>query len=545
MSSSRFLEEYGISSISLIGNDDEDVGLEGTLGDALNFINVEDNVCKALNIILNAKKSYASYHSVFYENYAHDSFTRKEIRLCNVVANAMVAPDIRIAKKLICGSADIWDPDDAEFKKLYQRAIDCFPPEFDELEVSRDFLWGGWFSSESEGLSYALETMPSPEQAWRIASSVLSCEKFSPPVLRGRSSLERPGNYLTEKYNLVCEDPPRHSKRGEVVFSEDSVIDFYRKLTMFQKNPTKIYQKIDRVRRGFKASRTPGHLSDVLELIDFGRKLYAIPKEWTVPREDEEGEDIYYPRWSHQPWIRKGELNLNKLAWEYLLEDPARYPEGLPSGNPLCRFHQEGCEKRSLPKEALSIYTEESCMFDHTGLDANRIFKRDWGYYPQLTQDFSEFLRFKIPIGIMRLDPTQCQVRDAVIGAFDLDDLARNLRQWFIEPEAIREETAIEEHPIAWVSDDAKEEDCGQHDATFLFEVTRRSLQRGCYICDICLVYIAQMHYADYGEEAEDRSRASVRAALLLRALNPLHGLPRGGAPIIELDEPINLFGDE
>jgi hypothetical protein len=149
-----------VSNVTIVGNDDLASVFFPKNNDsrklAEDYMNNEHEIHASLGNITNQKKSVVASAGLFYENYTQKGWKNKESLVCNAIACAYLAPDIRTAKLYISSQSDRFCSPWA-FSHLRQLA-EYWGPEFynveTELYVTAEI--GGWMHQTSYSLSTAL-----------------------------------------------------------------------------------------------------------------------------------------------------------------------------------------------------------------------------------------------------------------------------------------------------------------------------------------------------------------------------------------------------
>lgn len=153
------LSETGYTSKDIwasIGNDDADIAVVGNynLDESLDIIEDYETAMFDLSlecgIELNMKKTFKSQYGLFFEEYTHPDFLHKWSLLAGQFSNAVIAPDIRIAK-LICRNIQLYEPSPIVRDIILEEVAPLFPYEFSIIDNEFPFHLGGWFIDEFMG----------------------------------------------------------------------------------------------------------------------------------------------------------------------------------------------------------------------------------------------------------------------------------------------------------------------------------------------------------------------------------------------------------
>jgi hypothetical protein len=143
---------------AIIGNDDEDVVFTGPISHkvAEEYLNIEHDIHGSLGNLTNFQKSVVMPFGLFYETYDKDGWRDKESLVCNALACAYLAPDIRVAKTYISSQSDRFNSPWA--RSQLKTLIEWWGAEFfnTKQEYLCSFEIGGWLNRTENGLKTTL-----------------------------------------------------------------------------------------------------------------------------------------------------------------------------------------------------------------------------------------------------------------------------------------------------------------------------------------------------------------------------------------------------
>jgi len=234
---------------AIIGNDDCDIESDESISEE--FIMAEKFIQEELGNWYNLKKSFLSNHGLFYEEYTHEKFKEKNALVCNALACAYWAPDIRVAKMYISSQSERFFTSFSQ--KQLGTVIDKWGYEFFPLEYLYSIHVGGWLDTRRNGcittlidIEEILNCRICDEQTLQKAYRV-SGLTFQPPKVNHESNFGKFLNY--EIHGIVTNKDIK-----SIIKSDEEFISFYKKLTSWQRNFTKKFKKIFRFRKYYKGS---------------------------------------------------------------------------------------------------------------------------------------------------------------------------------------------------------------------------------------------------------------------------------------------------
>jgi len=225
-----------VKNSTLVGNDDLNARFSPKCKEALeiaqDYLNNEHEIHAMLGNKTNRKKSVVKEFGLFYENYGVDGWKGKESLVCNAIACAYLAPDIRTAKIYISGQSDRFKSRWA-FAELVKLAK-YWGPEFftveTELRISNQI--GGWLNTTSYGLITALLDLDEIWEKWEhmIPLAYATCKRtFSSP---------KPEHKTQESVsNHIYKGPSKKSDPRVQLFTlgYNDTMSFYKRLTTYQR----------------------------------------------------------------------------------------------------------------------------------------------------------------------------------------------------------------------------------------------------------------------------------------------------------------------
>jgi hypothetical protein len=222
---------------NITGNDDQDTVICGKKGNSLEiaqyFLNLELDIQGSLGNIVHAKKSVIKPYGLFYEQYDKRGWVDKESLVCNAIACAYLAPNIRVAKHYISSQSERFSSKWAREQLI--ALAHWWGSEFFDVrsELFIHFEIGGWLNTTSLGLKTSLrdlELLSEDYDMETIAFAYEVCKQFITPP---RPLFKRKGFVNNFRYS----GPARESDARIQIYTigEEDLIEYYKKLTKFQR----------------------------------------------------------------------------------------------------------------------------------------------------------------------------------------------------------------------------------------------------------------------------------------------------------------------
>lgn len=267
---------------AIFGNDDADVVFFGpkktrpdlTAGD---YLNLEHEVHGSLGNLTNITKSVIKPYGLFYEQYDKPGWVDKESLVCNALACAYLAPNVRVAKHYIVSQSDRFS---SKWSRSQLRNLaEYWGGEFfsfkEELKVHYEV--GGWLDTRSLGLKTTLRdiyVLADKHEQWLINLAVFTCKEFLTPP---RPLFKRPGLVNNHLYKgPACESDPLIQI---YTLSDEDLKDYYRRLTTFQRNYGK---RLENYKSRVHPKIIKKSLDDILKMLLSRDPWYSIPEEQTI-----------------------------------------------------------------------------------------------------------------------------------------------------------------------------------------------------------------------------------------------------------------------
>ncbi|XDO01623.1 RNA-dependent RNA polymerase [Phytophthora cinnamomi ormycovirus 6-4] len=238
MKLSSRVPEFECSGI--IGNDDADVVFfqkkkkYNTYAAAQEYLSTEHDVQGGLGNLTNLKKSVIMPFGLFYEQYSKPGWRTKESLVCNALACAYLAPDIRTAKNYIFSQSDRFDSKWA-IGQLVELAL-FWGPEFYSVEdeLKSHYEVGGWLDLRQMGLKTTLLDIDRLLQRFslqRVSVVTKLCKRYTNPPSPQK---KKDG----QVYNSLYTGPAIKADADIQLWTilDVDLIEYYRKLTTFQRN---------------------------------------------------------------------------------------------------------------------------------------------------------------------------------------------------------------------------------------------------------------------------------------------------------------------
>jgi hypothetical protein len=223
---------------AIIGNDDSDVCISSKVKSleqsyARMYLDLELDIHTNLGNLVNLKKSVIMEFGLFYETYDLEGWKNKESLICNALASAYLAPDIRTAKHYISSQSDrfnhLW-----AYKQLKALAMHWGGEFFTwEEECLINSEVGGWLNTSSCGLKTTLRDIEKLSQKYETEFICYAYE-----VCKSFHSAPKPHWSKTEEVNnqYYMGKSKKTSNRYQLFFlGFDDTVAFYKKLTTYQR----------------------------------------------------------------------------------------------------------------------------------------------------------------------------------------------------------------------------------------------------------------------------------------------------------------------
>jgi hypothetical protein len=307
---------------AIFGNDDCDVVFNNKNA-AEHYLELEHEIHAQLGNLTNYKKSVIKPFGLFYEQYSRRGWKDKESLVCNALACAYLAPDIRTAKLYISSQSErfhstwsrtqLWD-------LIQWWGGEFFPPST-EFRINSEV--GGWLNTAVSGLKTSLRDLDRLREKYDLiylSYVVRYCKLFmKPPSPR----FKREG--LVK--NLMYSGPAVKSldRVQKFTLTDEDLKEYYKKLTTYQRNfdrRKESFYKKKREIRAFKSFDTlysfvlgptpwhqiPDSLVDSWPIWTNSMSLtyeHELSSEWDNPtkavldkiRQGEKGDDVEFLRW--------------------------------------------------------------------------------------------------------------------------------------------------------------------------------------------------------------------------------------------------------
>jgi hypothetical protein len=265
----KFYEEFPDRPVyftSLIGNDDSDIAIRGN-DDNLNDLDLVDSLSKrfsqvhasflsAFGVWFNAKKSFLSRYSLFYEEYSVPNFQNKESRYALIMANCISLGHIRMAKHMLKSFLSSVESLNVEsLQPMVNYATSFFGYEFYPEEAKNDYYLGGWIPKRTNFLSDALYDIEELDQdsrfLQRIFKYITSVESLNRPHASNIADPSDNSRPLGKAMGITGRIPPSlfglcsSSKETKRFYSR--LIDFERKPSGYRNLVDSLWEKHKRI----------------------------------------------------------------------------------------------------------------------------------------------------------------------------------------------------------------------------------------------------------------------------------------------------------
>jgi hypothetical protein len=257
-------KDLNIKSKAIVGNDDQDVFFSQEEA-ARQYFEIEKDIQGSLGNLWHPKKSVVKPFGLFYEHYSLKGWKDKEALVCNALACAYLAPDIRCAKTYIKSQSHRFVSPWA-WRELKTLATFWGAEFFDvESELYIHSEIGGWLDTRSMGLKTTLrdiDYLVEKEYAsWLIGFSYQVCTRYNSPPRPQKKREEMVSNFRyigpSKKSNPMCQI---------YTLGDEDLMEYYKKLTSFERNLKSrkvnlgriIYKdmNLDRIRRRLLSAST-------------------------------------------------------------------------------------------------------------------------------------------------------------------------------------------------------------------------------------------------------------------------------------------------
>jgi len=268
--------KVGFEMKCITGNDDQDVVIYNSqFHDQLlaqEYLNMEHDIHGRLGNLTNFKKSVVSPTGLFYETYSKKGWEHKESLICNALACAYLAPNIRVAKHYIFSQTRRFNNPWAreQLRKLVAFwGGEFFDPE-DELFIH--FECGGWLNTGSLGLKTSLRDLEYLSERYdmkMISFAMHTCLRFITPP---RPLYKKPGWVDNMHYTGPAKES--HSLVQIFTLSDEDLREYYRKLTTYQR---KYSRRLDTFVNKVKNSALDKDLEALQKILLKREPWYSIP----------------------------------------------------------------------------------------------------------------------------------------------------------------------------------------------------------------------------------------------------------------------------
>jgi hypothetical protein len=263
-------------SKGIFGNDDSDVVFYGRGYDtkkvAEEYLNFEHEIQGRLGNLTNLKKSVVKPYALFYEEYGKRGWHTKESLVCNALACAYLAPDIRVAKNYIHSQSDRFSSKWA-MSALYDLAEFWGGEFFDfKSELKIHYEVGGWLDYRSLGLK------TSTVDICRLIDDGIDPGLIGWAVQVCRRYISNPKPEFKTKgwvSNSMYEGPACKSDSRIQIYTlaKEDLVTYFKKLTTFQRNSEKRLRSF-RFRMAFPVINTR---EEILKFLLKGAAWHQIP----------------------------------------------------------------------------------------------------------------------------------------------------------------------------------------------------------------------------------------------------------------------------
>ncbi|XDO01629.1 RNA-dependent RNA polymerase [Phytophthora cinnamomi ormycovirus 11-3] len=226
-------------SKGIFGNDDSDVVFYGRNTDnrklAEHYLNHEHEIQGRLGNLTNLKKSVIKPYGLFYEEYGKPGWRTKEALVCNAIACAYLAPDIRVAKNYIFSQSDRFNSKWA-LSQLREVALFWGKEFFDpEVELKIHYEIGGWLDLRSCGLKTSTQDicdlLDKGQDPQYLGWIMQVCSRYITPPRPEFKTREEVKNALYEGQSFKSD-----SRIQLYTLGEKDLLSYYKRLTTFQRN---------------------------------------------------------------------------------------------------------------------------------------------------------------------------------------------------------------------------------------------------------------------------------------------------------------------
>jgi hypothetical protein len=262
---------------AIIGNDDLDVVFLGktpkSKKQANEYLEFEHEIHGRLGNLTNVKKSVVKPFGLFYEQYHKDGWMEKEALVCNAIACAYLAPNIRVAKHYIYSQSDrftsIWA------RRRLRALAQYWGAEFFDFrtELQIHFEVGGWLNTTTLGLKTTLRDIDRLSQKFdlkMISFAVLLCKEFVTPPRPLWTTEEPVRNHLYQGISRKG-DP----KIQLIMLGEKDLTTYYKKLTKFQRCYS---SRLDKFESRVHSKSLKSDVESIQKTLLSREPWYAIPE---------------------------------------------------------------------------------------------------------------------------------------------------------------------------------------------------------------------------------------------------------------------------
>lgn len=263
---------------SVLGNDDADIVIFCKNKDhqrllAREYLEMEHTIHGALGNLTNFKKSVISPYGLFYENHARPGWKDKESLVCNAIACAYLAPNIRVAKHYVYSQSErftsIWA------RRRLRALAQYWGAEFFDVktELVINFEAGGWLNTRSLGLKTTLNDLDRLTRKFRQVIINIAVETSRAFMNPPRPVYTKPGIVQNFKYfgSAKRADP----KVQIYTLSDEDLKLYYRKLTSYQR---KYSNRLENFKKRISAKSVPRSNRDNYKLLLKRDPWYTIPE---------------------------------------------------------------------------------------------------------------------------------------------------------------------------------------------------------------------------------------------------------------------------
>jgi hypothetical protein len=262
---------FGWNGRAIIGNDDCDVAFSKKEV-AKEYLECEHDIHGRLGNLTNFKKSVIKPYGLFYEKYNKAGWKHKESLVCNALACAYLAPDIRTAKLYIASQSERFDSPWS--RKALRALVEYWGAEFftTGIEYNVNFEIGGWLNTTGSGLKTTLRDLDRLEEKYEV--------RYLSYVARYCKIFVQAPRPMFKTKGLVF----NHMFQGEAsradplvqiyTLTDTDLRTYYKKLTTYQRNYSSRLSNFYKRVRKLKVS---DDLDDVMRLVMGDTPWHQIP----------------------------------------------------------------------------------------------------------------------------------------------------------------------------------------------------------------------------------------------------------------------------